>query len=80
MSNEVQREHAIAFVISVWACNCAMNGAFQLSQYDYELIRNTGNACFNFLAEGINREGTVMVVEKLAEAGLIPMTPENNSN
>lgn len=37
-----QREAAVGFVLSVWACNSAYAAKFGLSDYAYQYIRNLG--------------------------------------
>lgn len=68
---EVQREFAVAFVLSVWACNTAMAGGFQLSQFDYRAIQNAGMNAVRALPKNLQNRAEA-VVDALIEKGTIP--------
>ena len=67
---ETRRELALAFILSVWACNAAMAGDFQLSQYEYRTIQNTGMNAARMLSNDIqDRAGKI--IDDLVSQGLI---------
>lgn len=68
---QVQRHHAVAFVLSVWACNSSMAGKFQLSQLDFSWIQNAGMNSTKALSSHLH-DRIASVVEELIDKGLIP--------
>ncbi len=68
--SEVQRTHALAFILSVWARNSRASGAFQLSQFSFRRIQNAGESSAKSLSASA-RQRTDEVLEELREKGLI---------
>ena len=66
----VQRHHAVALVLSIWACNSAMVGKFQLSQSEYRWIQNAGINSAKMLPRHLERRATDIVGE-LIKRGLV---------
>lgn len=42
--------HAKGVVISVWLCNAAAAGKFELRDQEYRLVKNLGGTSYNFLS------------------------------
>ena len=68
---EVQRNHAVAYIVSVWACNTAMTGDFHLSQFTYRSIQKTGMLSLQMLSTDFQNRANGVVGE-LMKQGLIP--------
>ena len=67
----IQREYAVGFILSVWACNSGSHGHISLSQSDHTYMKNFGIFCANRLpSDTLNR--TKQVMDELMEAGLVP--------
>jgi len=69
--SQIQRHHAVALVLSVWACNSAVAGKFQLSLFNYRWIQNAGTNSANALPAHLQTRA-VSVIEELIEKRLIP--------
>jgi hypothetical protein len=68
---EMHRQYAFAFIVSVWACNSAMAGKFQLAHKDYLFIQRSGMNAVGWLKKPIaDRAGAI--VDELKASGLIP--------
>jgi len=72
--NEVRRNHALAFVLGVWATNCAASGIFQLSQRDYDLMINLARISLKWLSEA-DKHRVIAIVTELADQDLMPRQP-----
>src|SRR6202521_449011 len=67
-------QYALAFVVSVWACNSAMAGKFQLAHKDFLFIQRSGmNAAGWLKPELQDRAG--LIVDDLKASGLVPNYP-----
>jgi len=62
--------HAKGVIVSVWACNAAMNGKFELRDSDWRLIQNLGGTSFNLLTHPAQGQVQSML-DHLKERGLI---------
>lgn len=67
----IQRECAVGFILSVWACNSATQGHISLSQSDHTYIKNFGMYCAGRLPSD-TLILTEQVLEELIESGLVP--------
>ena len=66
-----QREYAVGFILSVWACKSASSGNICLSPINYRYIENLGMNCASFLSSDIHSQ-VEHVMDELVESGLIP--------
>ena len=65
-----QQACALAVVLSAWTCNSALTGAFQLSQFNFNLTQNAETNCFNVLSPK-NQQRTIAILEELEAKGLL---------
>ena len=68
--DKVTMDKAKGVVLSVWICNSAMAGKFQLRDFDFRLIQNLGGTSFNFLKPPAQNR-VESVLNRLRERGLI---------
>ncbi len=66
-----QKEFAIAFVTSVWACQNAVAGLIPLSQFDHRYIMNSGANCARMLRPE-NMKLADALITQLQQQRLIP--------
>ena len=69
--SEAERQCALAFIVSVWACNSAVSGKFQLAHKDYLFVQRSGMNAGNWLTPEVqDRAGAI--ISDLTTSGLIP--------
>ena len=66
-----QKEYAVGYILSVWACNSSSASNISLSEFDYRYIKNLGMNCANFLPNDIQVK-VEHVMDELIESGLVP--------
>jgi hypothetical protein len=68
---EAHQQWALAWIVSVWACNSAFAGKFQLSHADFQTTYRRGMIAASWLPQHV-QDRLPSIMEGLRRSGLVP--------